>query len=61
MHTNKKEMKKETYCAKCLRTSKVVDQIKTDLLKIANEGEYEDMRREVEKYFAEENKKSIGC
>ena len=27
------------------------DKIKNDLLKIADEGEYEDLRREVEKYF----------
>ena len=26
-------------------------EIKTDLLKIADEGEYEDLRREVERYF----------
>jgi len=25
--------------------------IKTDLLKVADEGEYEDLRREVERYF----------
>jgi len=27
------------------------EKIKTDLLKIADEGEYEDLRREVEIYF----------
>ena len=31
--------------------AKTRNRIKTDLLKIADEGEYEDMRREVERYF----------
>ena len=30
---------------------KTLDKIKSDLLKIADAGEYDDMRREVERYF----------
>jgi len=29
-----------------------MEEIKSDLLKIADEGEYEDLRREVEHYFS---------
>ena len=42
---------------KCKRTiigdvfERYLEKIKTDLLKIADDGEYEDMRREIEKYF----------
>lgn len=34
-----------------LSPDSLINKIKTDLLKIADNGEYEDMRREVERYF----------
>lgn len=52
-------MTKVELCEKCSRPlweklcgyCRGIDKIKADLLDIANKGEFEDMRREVENYF----------